>query len=96
MGIASQKAQRAKRDADVPIRLRELAEIKIQNIPRNPGDALGCLQWTDFRSGQVRRWTVLIGARRDQVILRSPDGRATLSHGWTWVLTHLRKKLAHA
>lgn len=93
MGIASQKAQRAKREADAPARLRELAEIAVMNLPRAPGDALGCLQWTDFRTGRVRRWTVLIGERRDQVILRASDGRATGSHGWAWVMTHLRSKL---
>lgn len=90
MGIASQKAQRERREADAPERLRELAEIEVMNLPRNPGDAFGCLQWTDFRTGQVRRWVAVIGTRRDQVILRAPDGRETGSHGWAWALNHLR------
>lgn len=75
-------------------RIRELDEIKIMNLPRKPGDPLGSLQWTDFSTGKVRRWVAVIGARRDQVILRSPDGRKTKSHGWTWILNHLRPLLA--
>ncbi len=67
-----------------------LAEIEVENLPRRQGDALGCLQWTDFRTGKVRRWTVRIGDRADRVTLHSPDGRNTSSHGWTWIMNHLR------
>ena len=90
MAAARWKADRALRDAEMPERLRQLAEIDAQNLPRKRGDALGCLQWTDFRTGKVRRWTVRIGDRIDRVTLHSPGGRATGSHGWAWVLDRLR------
>lgn len=91
MGKVSQRVQAAKRMERVtPEYLRELEEIEIQNFPRREGDALGCLQWTDFRTGKVRRWTVRIGDRIDRVTLHAPDGRKTASHGWTWVMDHLR------
>jgi len=86
--------ERERREAEMPGRLRELAEIEIQNLPRRKGDVLGCLQWTDFRTGMVRRWIVRIGDRVDQVVIESPDGRRTSSHGWTWVMDHLRGYLA--
>jgi hypothetical protein len=90
MGIASQKAQRERRNADMTARLRELAEIEMMNLSRKQGDPLGCLQWHDFRTGKVRRWTVRIGDRIDRVTLHAPDGRGTGSHGWAWTLNHLR------
>jgi hypothetical protein len=90
MGIASQRIQRERRMADLPERLREMEEIAIQNLPRQAGDALGCLQWTDFQSGKVRRWIVRIGDRSDRVTVEAPGGKRTGSHGWTWMLNHLR------
>ena len=94
MGKASQRAQAERRMADLPERLAEIAEIEAQNLPRKQGDALGCLQWTDFRTGKIRRWTVKIGDRCDRITLHAPDGRGTGSHGWTWALDHLRGFLA--
>lgn len=94
MAAARWKLDRERRDAEMPERIRELAEIKAQNLPRKPSDPLGCLQWTDFRSGKVRRWIVRIGDRADQITLQSPDGRKTRSHGWTWAMDHLRGFLA--
>ena len=94
MGLASQRAQRERRMADLPERLRELEEIEAQNLPRKQGDTLGCLQWTDHRTGKVRKWIVRIGDRRDRITLESTDGRKTGSHGWTWMLDHLRGFLA--
>lgn len=90
MGKASQRVQSERRMADMPERLRELAEIDAQNLPRKQGDALGCLQWHDFRTGRVRRWTVRIGDRCDRITLEFPDGRKTKSHGWTWMLEKIR------
>ena len=84
------KIDRERRNAEMPERIRELEEIEIQNMPRKQGDALGCLQWHDFRTGKVRRWTVRIGDRADRVTLHAPDGRSTKSHGWAWVMDHLR------
>jgi len=90
MGKASQRVQSERRMADMPERLREMVEWDTQNLPRKHGDPLGCLQWTDFRTGKVRRWTVRIGDRVDRITLESPDGRKTESHGWSWALDHLR------
>lgn len=94
MAKARWTADRARRDAEMPERIRELAIIEIENLPRNQGDALGCLQWTDFRTGRIHRWTIRIGDRIDRVTLQSPDGRSTQPHGWTWVMNHLRGFLA--
>lgn len=94
MGKQSQRVQAERRMADLPERLLELAEIEAQNLPRQQGDAIGCLQWTCFRTGRVRRWIIRIGSRADRLTLESPGGRKTSSHGWTWILTHLRRHLA--
>lgn len=77
------------RSEDPEARLERLA-----NPPILKGDPIGALEWRDFRSGEVKRWTVLRGDRVDRVILRHPDGRETRSHGWTWVMDHLRGYLA--
>jgi hypothetical protein len=90
MGKTSQRIQAERRMVDLPERIREMAEWDIQNLPRKTGDALGCLQWHDFSTGKVRRWTVRIGDRIDRITLESPDGRKTGSHGWAWALDHLR------
>ena len=94
MADARWKIDRARRDAEMPERIREMEEINAQNLPRKQGDAIGCLQWTDFRTGRVRRWTVKIGDRSDRITLHAPDGRHTESHGWAWALNHLRGFLA--
>ena len=94
MGKQSQRVKAERRMEGAEDRIRELAEIEIANLPRKQGDPLGCLQWHDFRSGKVRRWTVRIGDRADRVTLHAPDGRATDSHGWSWVMSHLRGYLA--
>jgi hypothetical protein len=62
-------------------------------MPRQ-GDAIGQLEYHCFRTGKVRRWAILRGDRADRVMLRSADGRQTQSHGWTWVMEHLRGFLA--
>ena len=91
MGKASQRVQAAKRmELVTPEYLRDLEEIEITNLPRKQGDPIGCLQWHDFRTGRVRRWTVRIGDRVDRITLHTPDGRRTKSSGWTWVMEHLR------
>ena len=53
-------------------------------------DPIGSLQWRDFQTGEVLRWTILRGDRADRVKLRHPDGRQTKSHGWTWIMNNLR------
>jgi hypothetical protein len=94
MGKASQRIQAAKRELGIAERTREIEEWHVQNLPRKTGDAIGCLQWTEFGTGKVRRWTVRIGDRIDRITLESPDGRKTGSHGWSWALDHLRGFLA--
>lgn len=85
---------RARRDTEEPERVLQLAEIDAVNLPRCQGDPIGLLQWTDFRTGKIRRWTIRIGKRRDQITIHAPDGRSSGHHGWTWVLNHLRGYLA--
>jgi hypothetical protein len=93
MNKARWDADRIRRDVEMPRREIELAEIEVQNLPRREGDALGCLQWTSFRTGKVHRWVIRIGDRADRITLSSPRGEPTKSHGWSWALTKLRKHL---
>lgn len=89
MGKRSQAVQQAKRMA-------ELDEDSLTDrlaIPQK-GEAVGCFQYHCYRTGKVRRWVVLRGDRSDRVMLRSPDGRQTKSHGWTWIMDHLRGCMA--
>ena len=94
MGKASQRIQAERRMTDANERIRALREIEVENLPRKQGDALGCLQWTDFQTGKVRRWIIRIGDRIDRVTVESPGGKPTHSHGWTWVMDNLRGFLA--
>lgn len=94
MAAARWRRDRERRDEEMPERLRELAEIEAQNLPRRQGDALGCLQWTDFRTGQVRRWIVRIGDRADRITLEFPGCKPSRSCGWTRALDFLRGFLA--
>jgi hypothetical protein len=85
---------RARRDAWQPARERELAEIEVRNLPRNQGDAVATLQWTDHRTGQVRRWTLRIGDRADRFTVHAPSGESTAkSHGLTWIFNKLRSRI---
>lgn len=93
MARARWDRHRQRVDAAAPAILRELAEVAAINLPHRQGDAIGSLQWTDYRTGAVNRWTLRIGDRADRLTLHAPDGRATRSHGWTWILAHLRKHL---
>lgn len=93
MNKARWDADRARRDAAMPDRMREMQEIKIENLPRKQGDPLGCLQWTDFRSGRVRRWVVRIGDRADRITVEFPGAAPTGSHGWSWLMVKLRKSI---
>ena len=92
MGKKSQRVQAERRAEGYEERIRELEEIEINNLPRKEGDALGCLQWHDFCTGKVRRWTIRIGDRADRITMES-NGIKTKSHGWAWLFTNLRKKI---
>jgi hypothetical protein len=89
-------ADRLRRDALQPRLIQKMNRIAAENLPKSEGDALGCLQWTDYRDGQVRRWVVRIGDRADRITVESTANPATRSgsHGWTWFLTRLRKHLS--
>ena len=93
MASARWEQHRARMDAAAPAIALDLAEIEAINLPRRQNDPIGSLQWTDFRTGTVKRWTIRIGDRADRMTLHAPDGRATKSHGWTWILSHLRRHL---
>lgn len=93
MAAARWNLDRQRRDNDMPARIRDLAQMEIENLPRKEGDALGCLQWTDFRSGKVRRWVIRIGNRVDRVTVEIPGTKPGKSHGWTWVMNRLRSCL---
>ncbi len=94
MAAARWKLDRERRDADAPEIERHIAEIEAVNLPRNHGDAIGCLQWTDYRTGKVRKWIIRIGDRIDRITVESPHTMRSRSHGWTWFLTSLRKHLS--
>jgi len=94
MATARWARHRQEVESAAPAILRDIEETNAINFPRKQGDAIGLLQWTDFRSGKVRRWTLRIGDRADRYTMHAPDGRATASHGWTWILDHLRGFLA--
>jgi hypothetical protein len=74
----SQEVQRARRvAAGDPAELADLAA----NPPLAEGDASGAIQWTNFRTGKVTRWTVLRGDRTNNYRLRSPNVRMTARVG---------------
>ena len=52
MANARWKRENERQEEEMPERIRELAIIEIENLPRKQGDPLGCLQWTDFRTGK--------------------------------------------
>ena len=93
MADARWKAERARRDSEMPGRIAYLQEIEALNYPRKTGDAIGCLQWTDYRTGKITIRIIEIGSRRDQIVVRQPDGTRSRSHGWTWFLDHLRNTI---
>jgi hypothetical protein len=95
MANARWAQHRARLDAAAPAIALDLAQTEAINLPRRQNDPIGSLQWHDFRTGKIHRWTVEIGDRADRLVLRSPDGRRTRSHGWTWILDHLRPFLAN-
>ena len=95
MNKARWDADRARREEEMPERIRELAEYDVQNLPRKQGDALGCIQWHDFRTGKVRRWTIRIGNRLDRITHETPGNKPSHSHGWTWFLNRLRNHITN-
>lgn len=93
MALARWAKDRQRRESEIPAIAREIAEAEVANLPRKEGDPLGCLQWTDFRTGKVRRWVVRIGDRRDRITVEAPGGGKSRSHGWTWFFLRLREAI---
>ncbi|MCE5310425.1 MAG: hypothetical protein LLG20_22540 [Acidobacteriales bacterium] len=87
MGKSSQRVQAERRLAAITPEMIREAE---SNPPLRMGDAIGSLQWTDFRTGKVQRWTVLRGDRVDRIMLQSPDGRRSRSAGWSFLMRCVR------
>lgn len=85
MAAARWALDRAARTAEDPERIAEMRERETLNLPRQPGDILGVLQWHDAATGQVRR-----GLRVDQITVESPTTPASKSHGWAWFFSKLR------
>lgn len=93
MANARWKRERERRKEEMPDRIRELAMIETENLPRKQGDPLGCLIWKDYRTGKITKRVVEIGDRTDRICIRKPDGTRSRSHGWTWFLEHFRKAI---
>ena len=93
MARARWDAHNARIESEMPERIREIAMIDAENLPRKQGDMLGSLQWFDARTGKTRRWIIRIGDRSDRITIESPGTSATQSHGWTWFFTELRRKI---
>lgn len=87
LGKHSQEVQLAKRLAAIDP--SDLADMLANPSPL-PGDAIGSLELRNFRSGTISRWTILRGTRRNNYVLRTPDGRRSNPHGLTWITVHLR------
>ncbi len=93
MARARWDAHNARIEAGIPERIRELAMIEAENLPRKQGDMLGDMQWFDARTGKARRWVIRIGDRADRITVEYPGASATQSHGWTWFMNELRSKI---
>lgn len=94
MARARWDAENARSKAKAPARERELAIIEAENLPRRQDDAVGVLQWTDLATGQVRRWTLRIGDRKDRfTCMFHADGKTTGNHGLSWLFDQIRSKI---
>lgn len=73
--------------ADItPEHLADLASAQ----PFGPGAAIGSIEYRNFLTGNVHRWTIIGGDRRNNYALRTPDGRTSKPHGWAWITYKLR------
>ena len=92
-GKKSQAVQAARRAAAIT---PEMLMDMLANPAPGAGDTVGAIQWTDFRAGKVTRWTVLRGNRVNNRQLRTPDGRTSKPHGWSWIMAKLRPIIIHS
>jgi len=91
MGKRSQQIQQERRMAGItPEYLAELASA----MPSGPGAPVGSIEIRNFRTGTVRRWTILQGTRANQYRLRHPDGRTGASISATRIMDRLRSTIA--
>lgn len=67
---------------------RETAEAL--SPPIQMGDAIGMMEYRDFRNGRIYRWTVCRGDRTNNFSIRHPDGRQSKPHGMAWLLDRIR------
>lgn len=92
MGKRSQQVQAERRMAEItPEILAEIASA----MPTCPGTPTGSIEIRNFRTGTVRRWTMLQGDRSNQYRLRSPDGRTGKSISATRIFELLRGRFRH-
>ena len=87
-------ADRERRDAEASERIREMMIEAIENLPNYEGAPTHIFQIQNLATGKVDRWLMRRGNRIDQVTMESMNGKRTGSHGWTWIMDHLRGFLA--
>jgi len=87
LGKQSQRVQSARRLALID---PEDVADRLANPPPEFGDSIGSLEWRNFQTGKVTRWTVLRGNRCNNYALRTPDGRESKPHGLAWLLAKVR------
>jgi hypothetical protein len=90
MNDARWKADRERRDAEEPARLREIEIARIIGEgPPKPGDYVGTLQWSGA-DGKIRRYRIRRGPRWGQLTIDGIDGARNV----TWLLDRLRRHLS--
>jgi len=89
MNKARWDADRARRDAEEPVRRREMemAEVTGERALR-PGEYFGTVEFRD-RWGKVHRITLRQGERKNSLQI---DG-CKREHGVTWILDKLRRRI---
>lgn len=96
LGKRSKQVQQARRLAALA---EESGEATTGSI--GAGDAIGLLEFRDFRSGRITRWTECRGNRVNNFTLKTPDGRQSKPHGLAWLLAKVRpillgKRFSHS
>ena len=94
MALARWKKDRERRMDGIEERRREMMIEAIENLPKVCGDPTHIFQIQNLATGKVDRWLIRRGDRVDRVTMENMKGKRTASHGWTWILNHLRGYLA--
>lgn len=83
-------ADRKRRDAEEPARIREIELQKVLGTgPPNEGDFIGTLSWHGA-DGIKRKWVVRQGCASNRIRV---DGTKR-DHGWSWLFDKLRRHCA--